>query len=324
MQQAGDGHAHDNDEQHVHGHKKGAHSHDLRQIAVNKLKFAFGITVAFMFVEVAVGLYARSLTLASDGGHMFADAGALLLALIAQQFAGRRATPDRTYGFRRAETLAAFVNGVVLTGTALWVLSEAWDRFRHPVPMRAEMVVIVGTLGLVVNLVSAWVLSRGMGHNLNTRAALVHVSIDALGSVVAISAGVMAWQFHWYRVDPVLSVAMAGLILYGAWSVLKGAVTVLMEGTPTGLDLVKLEETIRSTPGVADLHDLHAWTISEGFDVITVHVVLDGSSHGTDVADTVGDRIHAIHRVAHVTVQPEAPRGQAALVPAGTLVHRTN
>ncbi|MEI8258677.1 MAG: cation diffusion facilitator family transporter, partial [Deltaproteobacteria bacterium] len=297
---------------HAHEEHGAAHTHSFHDLAVRKLKIALALTLGFMFVEVAVGLYARSLALTSDGGHMLADGGALMLALIAQRFATKRATRDRTYGFRRAETLAAFVNGVLLTGTALWVLSEAWDRFRHPVPMRAGMVLVVATLGLLVNLASALILSRGTGHNLNTRAALAHVMFDAIGSVAAILAGFVAWRWRWYRLDPALSVAMAGLILYGAWAILKRAVTVLMEGTPSGLDLAGLEATIRGTPGVADMHDLHAWTISEGFDVITVHVVLAGEQQGTDVARRVGERIHAIHQVAHVTVQPEIaglPRG---------------
>ncbi len=303
---------------HTHDESAGPHTphvHSFHDLAITKLKIALTLTLGFMFVEVAVGLYARSLALTSDGGHMLADAGALLLALIAQRFATRRATRERTFGFRRAETLAAFVNGVLLTGTALWVLSEAWDRVRHPVAMRAGLVLVVATLGLVVNLASALILSRGTGHNLNTRAALAHVGFDAVGSIAAMAAGFVAWRWHWYRVDPALSVAMAGLILFGAWAILKRAVTVLMEGTPSGLDLAELESTIRGTPGVADMHDLHAWTISEGFDVITVHVVLDGEKPGSDVARGVGDRIRSIHQVAHVTVQPEAgpapPRGHA-------------
>lgn len=284
------------------------HAHTLRDLAITKLTAALSLTLGFMFVEVAVGLYARSLALTSDGGHMLADGGALFLALIAQRFATRRATRERTYGFRRAETLAAFVNGVLLTGTALWVLSEAWTRFRHPVPMRAGMVFVVATLGLLVNLASAVILSRGTGHNLNTRAALAHVLFDAIGSIAAMVSGLVAWRWRWYRADPALSIVMAGLILFGAWAIMKRAVTVLMEGTPSGLDLAALEATIRGTAGVADMHDLHAWTISEGFDVVTVHVVLEGGSPGTDIARAVGDRVHANHQVAHVTVQPEASR----------------
>jgi cobalt-zinc-cadmium efflux system protein len=182
----------------------------------------------------------------------------------------------------------------------------------------------VSVLGLVVNLASAWILSRGGGHNLNTRAALAHVVFDGIGSVIAITAGLLSWRLHLLRVDPVLSIAMAVLILFGAWSILRSTVTVLMEGTPSGLDLAELEETIRSTPGVADLHDLHAWTISEGFDAITVHVVLDGSRHGTEVARDVGRRIHETHRVAHVTVQPEAPKPAETLRPAASLVPHSN
>jgi cobalt-zinc-cadmium efflux system protein len=307
---------------HVHGsHAHHDHHHDLREVSEGKLRAAMALTAAFMVAEVAFGFYSRSLTLVSDAGHMAADAGALLLALIAQRFAARARTAERTYGFRRAETLAAFINGVALVLMAAWVMHEAWGRWRAPAEVRGNVVTLVGVLGLAVNLGTAWVLARGKEHNLNVHAALTHVLTDALGSISAIAAGVLAWKFGWMRADPALSFFTSVLVLYGAWSILKRAGVILMEGTPAGLDLAELEATIRATPGVADFHDLHAWTISDGFDVITVHVVLDGTMHGTDVARHVGERIHALHRVAHVTVQPEAPP-HIELRPPRSLVRR--
>lgn len=301
-------HARSRRERDEHEHGPGGHAHGLRGMPEFKLWLALGLTVTFMLVEFGFSFYARSIALSGDAGHMLGDAGSLVLALIAQRFAARPRTPAHTYGYRRAEILAAFVNGVALLVTALLVVVAAWDRWQSPVAVRGQVVTVIGVLGLGVNLASAAVLAGGSGHNLNTRAALAHVLTDALGSVMAIVAGVVSWRFGWSRIDPLLSFAMAGLILYGAWLIIRRASVILMEGTPPGLDLGELELTIRATPGVADLHDLHAWTISEGFDVVTVHVVLDGSRHGTDVARDVGERIRAAHRVAHVTVQPEAPR----------------
>jgi cobalt-zinc-cadmium efflux system protein len=178
----------------------------------------------------------------------------------------------------------------------------------------------VAAAGLIVNFLAAWILSRGEGHNTNTRAALAHVMADALGSVSAIVAALLVLTFGWTRADAVASVLISGLILWGAFRLVTETLRVLMESTPPGVSLADLERTIRSTPGVADIHDLHAWTISDGFDAVTVHVVLDGSAHGTDVAREVGERIRVVHSVTHVTVQPEAPPLSPALHPAQRLV----
>jgi cobalt-zinc-cadmium efflux system protein len=166
---------------------------------------------------------------------------------------------------------------------------------------------VVAVTGLGVNLVAAWLLARGDRHNVNTRAALAHVASDALGSVAAIVAALCVLLFGWQRADIVASLAIALLILAAAFQLVTQTVSVLMESAPPGVELEALQRTILETPGVTALHDLHAWRISEGFDVVTVHVVLDGVAHGTDVAQRVGERVHAAHGVEHVTVQPEAP-----------------
>jgi cobalt-zinc-cadmium efflux system protein len=157
---------------------------------------------------------------------------------------------------------------------------------------------------------------------MNTRAALAHVASDALGSVSAIAAAVLVLAFGWNRADSLASLVISALILWGAFRLVSETVSVLMEGVPSGVALDDLEETIRTTPGVADLHDLHAWTISDGFDSVTVHVVLDGTAHGTDVAREVGERIRVQHKVSHVTVQPEAPPLSPALHPAQNLLRK--
>jgi cobalt-zinc-cadmium efflux system protein len=238
---------------------------------------------------------------------MLADAGALALALVAQRLAGRPRTVSRTYGFRRAETLAALANGVALGGTALWVIVEAIGRWRVPRVVLGGPMFGVAVAGLIVNLVAGWILARGNGHNLNTRAAFAHVMSDALGSVAAAVAAAMVLAFGWQRADAIASLVISTLILWASYRLVTQTVSVLMESAPSGVDLNNLEQTIQNTPGVAEIHDLHAWTISEGFDVVTVHVVLDGTAHGTDVARDVGQRVLRIHKVAHVTVQPEAP-----------------
>jgi len=288
-----------------------------------RLLLALTLTVGFMVVEAVAGYLVHSLALVSDAGHMLADAGALGLAVMAQRVASRPRTLQRTYGFRRAETLAALANGVALGITAIWVILTAIARWREPASIDAAPMLAVAVGGLAINLISGFTLSRGHSHNTNTRAALAHVAADALGSVAAIAAALLVLGFGWYRADAVASLVISGLILWGAFRLVSETVSVLMESVPSGVELEDLEKTIRSTPGVADMHDLHAWTISDGFDAVTVHVVLDGTAHGTDVARQVGERIHAEHKVEHVTVQPEAPQLSSELHPPQKLLrHR--
>jgi len=180
----------------------------------------------------------------------------------------------------------------------------------------------VASGGLAVNLIAAWILSSGHGHNENTRSALAHVLSDAAGSVAAMLAAVLVLGWGWRRADPLISVVLAAMIFWGAWKLVARTAGVLMEGTPAGVHAAELEKTIRATPGVADLHDLHAWRISEGFDAVTVHVILDGTRHGTEVAQDVSARIREVHGIEHVTVQPEAPPGRVSCQPLSGILRR--
>jgi cobalt-zinc-cadmium efflux system protein len=288
-----------------------------------RLVLALALTAAGMCAEVAGSLVSGSLALLSDAGHMLADAGALTLALVAQRIASRPRTTSRTYGSRRAETLAAFVNGLALGGTALWIVVEAVTRWRAPSAIDGRVMLLVAVLGLVVNLAVALTLWHGhTPANANVRAALLHVISDAGGSVAAIAASVLVLRLGWSRADLFVSVGLAALILWGAFRLVSETAQVLMEGAPRDLPLPELAATIRGTPGVADIHDLHAWTISDGFDVVTVHVVIDGSSHGTEVAQAVGGRVHALHGIAHVTVQPEPALPAVSVQPLAELKRR--
>jgi len=279
--------------------------HDHAHEPVRGLTAALVATVAFMGVEVAVGVYSGSLALLADAGHMLSDAGALVLALAAQRLAIRPPSARGTYGYRRAEVLAAFVNGAVLAVLAFWILGRAWDRWSAPRPVLGGPLLATAIAGLVVNLAVAKVLHGGRKHNLNVEAALWHVLSDALGSVAAIAAGVCVLWLGWMRADALLSAAVALLVGFSAWRLVRRTVLVLLETTPPGVDLADLEKVICGTPGVRALHDLHAWRISDGFDAVTVHVVLDGSRHGPEVAADVARRVHDRTGIDHVTVQPE-------------------
>jgi cobalt-zinc-cadmium efflux system protein len=306
----------------VRGHAH--HDHLAHHAAVSgapssSLSIALALTLAFCGVEAVVGWLYGSLALVADAGHMLSDAAALGLAMVAQRVARRERTHHRTWGFRRAEVLAAFVNGVALGVIAVWVLVEAVRRWASPPPLDGRAVLSTAVLGLLVNLAAAWVLSRGTSHNLNTRAALLHVIGDALGSVGAIVGALVVIFFGLRRADAAISVMISALLAYGAYHLVTKTTSVLMEGTPSAIDLRALEACVRETPGVLDTHDLHVWTISEGFDAVTVHVVLAHGFHGTDVAQDVARRIHERFHMDHVTVQPE--RKPPSLLPAERL-HR--
>ncbi len=299
-----------------------AHGHGSDVSAEGRISVALGLTLAAMVASVVGGLASHSLALLSDAGHMLADAGALALALMAQRVASRPRTDLRTYGWRRAETLAAFVNAILLGVASVWVVIEAAERWRNPPQILGRFMLAIAILGLVVNLVAAWVLSRGHTHNENTRAALAHVISDAAGSIAAIVAAILVLAWGWQRADPVLSVVLAVMIFWGAWKLVTQTLDVLMEGTPRGLNTAELERTIRDTPGVSAFHDLHAWTISEGFNVVTVHVVLDGKSHGTEVSESVCRRIREVHGITHATVQAEPPQPHVHFQPLSTITRK--
>lgn len=295
------------------------HGHGGGQTPESRIRAALILTLLTMGASVAGGIFAHSLALLSDAGHMLADAGALSLALVAQRVASRPRTHRRTYGSRRAETLAAFTNAIFLGVVSVWVIVEAVDRWRQPPDVKGGWMLAVAAGGLLVNLIAARLLTAGGVHNENTRAALAHVLSDAAGSVAAMIAAFLVLVWGWPRADPLISVGLAVLIFWSAWRLVTRTLDVLMEGTPAGLAAGDLERTIRETPGVGAVHDLHAWTISEGFEAVTVHVVLDGSLHGTEVAREVRDRIRARHGIDHVTVQPEAASAQISFQPLAEL-----
>ncbi len=284
---------------------------------MKRLVAALAMTAGYMLVEAGVGWWSNSLALLADAGHMLADAAALGLAIYAQKVAAQTRTRARTYGFRRAEVLAAFANGIALALTAIWIFIEAVERWRTPPVIMGRPLLVTAAIGLGINLVSAWLLSAGShGHNVNTRGALAHVLTDALGSVGAIAAGALVIAFGWNRADPVISAAIGLLVLWSGYALVRSTSHVLMEGSPIEVDIAHLEDTLRSVPGVKDFHDLHVWSISDGFDVLTVHVVLEPGHHGTDVVAAVSSALREKHGLGHCTIQPE-PSQEPQLITIG-------
>ncbi len=295
-------HDHEHDHDHDHGH---GHGHGHGTTSSTRLGIALALTAGFMGVEAAVGWWSGSLSLLADAGHMLADAGALAMAIAAQRIAARPRSLAQTYGYRRAEVLAAFVNGVVLVVVTLGILFEAIHRLGNLRDIEGHAMSVTAAVGLAVNVVAAIVLAGGGKGNVNVRAALAHVLSDALGSVGALVAGLMVAYAGLRWADPAASILISLLIAYGSWKLVRETTHVLMQGTPQGRDASEVESVVRAVPGVVDLHDLHVWRVSDGLDVLTVHVVVADGEQGTDIARRVTETLRGKLGIAQATVQPE-------------------
>jgi cobalt-zinc-cadmium efflux system protein len=291
-----------------HDHGQG-HGHEHADARVSALVFALATNAAFLVVELVGGLVFGSLALLADAVHMVSDVVALALALFAQLLAARPATERHTYGFGRAEVLAAQVNGALLLIGAVAVAVEAVRRFAHPHHLDAVPVLIVGGLGLVVNLASGFVLGRQVGGNLNLRAVMWHLVTDALGSAAVIIAaiGVLIADATW--LDPVASLVIAGLVIAGGWQLLRGTTHVLLEGAPRGIDVGALRDALAAEPDVEAVHHVHVWSLASEVPALSAHVVLNGDSwtlHDAQVRmETLKEMLATRFGIVHATLEVE-------------------
>ncbi len=267
------------------------------------LVVAIGLTLGFAVVEALAGWWSGSLALASDAGHMVTDGGALALAGVAAWLAKRPQSHRHTYGFARAEILAGLLNALLMLAVIAAITVGAIERLRSPAPVAGEAVTVVAVIGLLVNLVVAWVLSRGE-RNLNTRGAMVHVLGDLLGSVAALIAGVVVTFTGWTPIDPILSIAIAALILASSLRLLREALHALMEGTPLHLPIEEIGRALAAHPGVHAVHDLHAWTVSSDMISLSAHVVVDDMRQWGDLLVDLGELLQR-YGIKHFTLQPE-------------------
>ncbi|HJU48930.1 MAG TPA: cation diffusion facilitator family transporter [Gaiellaceae bacterium] len=259
---------------HQHGH-----GHDHRRASTRALLAVLALTTAYTLVEIAGGLLTDSLALLADAGHMLSDNLSILLAVGAIWLARRPSTPRRSFGYRRAEILAAFVNGLALVLVGVWIVIEAVRRLDDPPDVLGGWMLLVALGGLAVNLAAAWILQRSGRETLNVEAAFRHVIADLLGSVGVIVAALLVLLTGWEAADPVVSLAIAALIAWSAWGVLRDSTSILMEASPSGIDALAVERSIAQMPGVTNVHDLHVWTITSGFDALSAHVLV---SRGDD------------------------------------------
>jgi cobalt-zinc-cadmium efflux system protein len=236
---------------------------------------------------------------------MFSDAAALGLSLVAVVLAQRPATPQRTYGFHRAEILAALTNGAALLVLSALIAREAWDRLSSPPEVRGGLMLAIAFGGLAINFANLAVLSGGRKENLNVRGAWLHVLGDALGSVGAIAAGAGIYFFGWWWADPAASLVIAALVLYSAWGLVRETLDVLMEGVPKGISIEDVASTLKELPGVLDAHDLHVWALTSGRNIATTHLVIAPEADHQRIIDDANRVLADRFAISHATIQVE-------------------
>jgi cobalt-zinc-cadmium efflux system protein len=266
---------------------------------------ALVFTATYMVAEIVGGFVANSLALLADAGHMFSDAAALGLSLVAVMLAQRPATSNRTYGFHRAEILAALTNGAALLVLAVLIAREAWGRLSDPPEVQGGLMLLVAAGGLAINLVNLMILSGGRHHNLNVRGAWLHVMADTLGSVGAILAGAAIYFLGWSWADPVASFVIASLVLYSAWGLVRETLDVLMEGVPKDISVDDVAAALRGISGVLDAHDLHVWSLTSGRNIATTHLVIAEDADHQGIIDAANRTLAERFAIAHATIQVE-------------------
>ncbi|MEP6850474.1 MAG: cation diffusion facilitator family transporter [Acidobacteriota bacterium] len=275
---------------------------------------ALALTSVYMVAEAIGGWYTNSLALIADAGHMLTDVGSLCLTLGAIWFAQRPATSRKTYGYYRLEILAAFINGIALVLLSLLVIYEAVRRWNAPPEVRGFGLVVIAVGGLVINIAAAYLLHAGRKSDLNMRGAWLHVMGDLLGSVAAIGAGVLIIAFGWLWADPIVSVLISLIIIYGAWCLIVESVNILLEGTPAHIDLAAVESAIMQTRGVGGVHDLHIWTISSGIEALSAHISHDDEISHSELLSAVRTLLHDHFAIDHLTIQMETLKLEAEAV----------
>jgi len=287
-------------------------SHSPEATNRRPLLIALGITATFLIVELIGGILTNSLALLADAGHMSTDVAALALALTTTWIARRVATTTRSFGYLRAEILAALFNAALLIAVTLYIFWEAFQRLSEPPEVDSGPMLVVAFAGLLANAASAWVLMRGGGHqeNLNTRGAFLHVIGDLIGSVGAIVAALIMLATGWYLADPILSAGIGALILFSSVRLLRESLDVLLEATPGHIDPEQVRQAMREIPGVDNVHDLHIWTVTSNLVAMSAHVETREEPAWSETLTLLTLLLSERFGIAHVTLQPE---GQSML-----------
>ncbi len=283
------------------------HAHGATPATGRLLKWSIVITVVFLGIELAGALYSGSLALLSDAGHNVTDALALMLAWFGFYLQSKPPNEVKTYGYHRAGVLAAFVNAVFLIGLCIWIFHESWERLMNPQPVNETVMIVVAAAGMGANALVMYWLRPASHHDVNIRSAFVHMMGDFLGSVAIIVGAIVIRYTGWLQVDPLLSAAIAGLIVWTAWDIVKETLNILLEGLPRGMTLQQVSEAMRKIEGVRDVHDLHIWSLGSAVHALSCHVLINNVPPSESEAtlrrlnSMLAERFH----ISHTTVQFE-------------------
>ena len=279
------------------------HAHGARTSSARALVLTLALTAAYTVAEVIGGLITGSLALLADAGHMLSDTGSIAVALVAIGLARRPATAQRSFGFKRAEILAALLNGITLVAIAIWIFIEAGRRLSDPPEILGGWMLVIALGGVVINIAAALILARGERSSLNLQAALRHVIADLLGSVGVIAAAVVILTTGWVYADPLISVLIGILVAGSSWSVLRESVSILLESTPRGIDAADVQTRMNAVDGVANVHDLHIWTITSGFPALSAHVLVERGEDCHAKRRELERVLDAEYEIDHTTLQ---------------------
>jgi cobalt-zinc-cadmium efflux system protein len=284
---------------HDHAH------HPPGKTGSRNLTLALSITGSWFLIELIGGLYANSLALLADAAHMLTDLAALGLSLFAFRISARPATDSKTYGYLRAEILAALANGIFLILIGIYIFYEAYQRFREPEEVKSTAMLVVAATGLVANIVTAGLLFRSRDENLNLRGAFLHVLGDTLGSLGAIVAGLLMMTREWYLADPIVSILVGALVLYSSWELVSESVEVLLEGTPRHLNVSNILDDLGKLSGVTSVHDLHVWSITSHMTAMSCHIVVKPDEDSGSVLAASNRLMREKYGIGHTTIQIE-------------------
>jgi len=292
-----------------HSHKHNGHDHDhshtppVTSANERKVLLSFVLIFVFMVVETVGGVISGSLALLADAGHMLTDAAALALAFAAFRFGRRAADSKRTYGYLRLEVIAGFINAVTLFAIVGWIGYEAWERLSEPQEILAGPMILVAIIGLLVNLLVLWIMTRGETDHVNVKGAILHVMGDLLGSVGAIVAAMIVYYTGWTPIDPILSVVVALLIVRSAWKLMSKSIHILLEGAPDDVSPVEIERGLLSiVPGLAAISHVHVWQLTSGRTMATLHVRAQDDALVKSVAEQVEMELKARFNIEHPTI----------------------
>jgi cobalt-zinc-cadmium efflux system protein len=276
-----------------------------RHVEIRRLKLALALSCVYFFAELIGGFLTNSLALLSDAGHMLSDIGALALSLFAFRIAKRPATVSSTFGYHRAEILAALFNGLTLWLIVGVIFAAAYNRFLDPPAVESYGMMVVASVGLLVNIVAGAILYGSHHHNLNLRGAFLHIVSDALGSVGAIAAGLIMLFTGWYVADPVISILIGLLILHASWNLVKESLSVLMQSVPKGIRLEEVQKCLEEVEGVSKVHDLHVWAVTSDIFTLSAHAVVENGGDFHQVLNGIEDVLKERFNIEHITIQLE-------------------